>query len=212
LPKPGDWSDKDHVTGYWFNDAALNVEPDPATGRCLSAFLDVWPKPIYIGFGSMPVPNPQENMALLLDVLRRLGLRAIISRGWAGLESGSSEGDQFYSLGDVPHSWFFEKVAAVVHHGGAGTTATGLRAGCPTLVCPLGFDQPFWGRRVASLGCGPEPLPMRSWTPASLSASLNALTATPCYREKAQVIGKTIQAEDGVALAVACIRSAIGDP
>lgn len=212
LPRPHDWSDKDHVTGYWFNDAELHAEPDHETAQGLSAFLAVKPKPIYISFGSMPLPNPAENLAMLIDVLRRLGLRAIISRGWAGLDLGSLDRDQFYAAGDVPHSWMFDKVSGVVHHGGAGTTATALRAGAPSLVCPLGFDQPFWGRRVAALGCGPEPLPMRSWTPARLAASLTSLTENPSYREKAQAIGKAIQAENGVAVAVERIRSAIGDP
>lgn len=212
LPKPSDWSDKDYVTGYWFNDPMLSAAPDHDTAQSILAFIGAGPKPIYIGFGSMPIPNPQDNLDMLKDVLRRLGRRAIISRGWAGLELGPTDNDQFYSLGEAPHSWVFEKVDSVVHHGGAGTTATGLRAGVPTLVCALGFDQLFWGHRVACLGAGPEPLAVHSWTPKRLEASLCALTETALFRERAQAIGRAIRAENGVALAVDRIRSVIGEP
>lgn len=212
LPVPSDWSDNDHVVGYWFYDPALRGEPDSDTAQSMSAFLAAGPKPIYVGFGSMPIPHAQENMAILKDSLRRLDMRAIISRGWAGLELGPADHDQFYSLGEVPHSWVFERVDALVHHGGAGSTATGLRAGLPTLVCALGFDQLFWGHRIASIGAGPKPLPMRNWSPERLDASLRALTTTERFRHTAQAIGTKLQAERGTANAVACVRKIIGDP
>ncbi len=202
----------DHVVGYWFYDPVLRAEPSSKTAQSVSAFLASGPKPIYVGFGSMPVPDAQENLAMLKESLRRLGMRAIISRGWAGLELGPTDHDQFYSLGDAPHSWIFERVDALVHHGGAGSIATGLRAGLPTLVCALGFDQLFWGHRIASIEAGPKPLPMRNWSPARLDESLRALTSTSKFRQAAQAIGNKLQAEDGVANAVACIRDVIGDP
>ncbi|HMN37730.1 MAG TPA: glycosyltransferase [Hyphomicrobium sp.] len=212
LPIPSDWSDMDHVVGYWFYDPVLRAEPSSKTAQSVSAFLASGPKPIYVGFGSMPVPDAQENLAMLKESLRRLGMRAIISRGWAGLELGPTDHDQFYSLGDAPHSWIFERVDALVHHGGAGSIATGLRAGLPTLVCALGFDQLFWGHRIASIEAGPKPLPMRNWSPARLDESLRALTSTSKFRQAAQAIGNKLQAEDGVANAVACICDVIGDP
>jgi UDP:flavonoid glycosyltransferase YjiC (YdhE family) len=110
--------------------------------------------------------------------------------------------DDVLAVRDVPHSWLFPRVAAVVHHGGAGTTAAGLRAGVPTIVCPFFGDQPYWGERVAALGAGPSPLPFRALTVPDLAARLRRATSDPSIRERAAVLGTRLRAEDGIARAL----------
>lgn len=103
----------------------------------------------------------------------------------------------------APHEWLFPRMTAVVHHGGAGTTAEGLRAGRPTAVFPSNFgDQLFWGRRVHALGAGPEPVPQKRLTVEGLVVSIRAITDDEGMRRRAAALGEKIRAEDGVARAV----------
>jgi sterol 3beta-glucosyltransferase len=112
-------------------------------------------------------------------------------------------------LDAVPHGWLFPRCAAVVHHGGAGTTAAGLRAGRPTVVCPFFGDQPFWGRRVHALGAGPAPVPQARLTPARLAEALHAATHDPAIATRARTLGAAIRAEDGIARAVAFLEEMV---
>jgi UDP:flavonoid glycosyltransferase YjiC (YdhE family) len=107
---------------------------------------------------------------------------------------------------DIPHSWLFPQLAAVVHHGGAGTTAAGLRAGRPTVVVPFFTDQPFWGRRVHDLGAGPLPLPHKQLTAAGLAAAIRQAVGDPQIRARAATLSTRLQAEDGVTTAVAALQ------
>ncbi len=140
-----------HVTGYWFLDPVDEWTP-PAD---LLEFLQAGAPPIFIGFGSMSPRNPEAMTQVILQALARTQQRAIILSGWGGLHSGDLP-DSVYMLDSIPFSWLFPRVAAVVHHGGAGTTSAGLRAGVPSIIVPFFADQPFWGQRVADLGVGPR--------------------------------------------------------
>ena len=150
IPPPADWGADVHVTGYWFLDPAEDWTPDAA----LADFLAAGPPPVYVGFGSMSSRNPEETANLILDALARAGQRGIIHAGWNGLQRSDLPGSVMMVDG-VPFAWLFPRVAAVVHHGGAGTTSAGLRAGVPSVVVPFFGDQPYWGQRVADLGVGP---------------------------------------------------------
>ena len=141
IPHPPDWPDTTHVTGYLFLDGVAGWQP-PAD---LTAFLDAGPLPVYIGFGSMAGRRPEQLAALAVDALARCGQRGILMTGWGGLRTEATAQEIFVAE-SVPHSWLFPRMAAVVHHGGAGTTAEGLRAGVPTVITPFVLDQPFWGR------------------------------------------------------------------
>ena len=110
--------------------------------------------------------------------------------------------DDVLVVRDIPHDWLFPRTAAVVHHGGAGTTAAGLRAGRPTLICPVLGDQGFWAERVYSLGAGPRPIPIRRLTTANLTERLNQLLTEPRYRATADSIGEAIRSEDGTGQAL----------
>lgn len=197
LPTPADWDAHSVATGYWF----LDGQPGWRPPQDLPAFLRAGPPPVYVGFGSMPAQDAAAKTALVLEALRRAGQRGVLATGWGGLAAADLPPD-VYLLDEAPHDWLFPRMAAVVHHGGAGTTAAGLRAGVPTVVCPFFGDQPFWGRRVAALGAGPPPIPQRRLTPENLAAAIDSAVNDMGIRARAAAIGAAIRAEDGVARAV----------
>ena len=191
-----------HTTGYWFLDEGQEWQPDPA----LAAFLKSGKPPIYIGFGSMPSWNPKKLTNEVIEGVRRAGVRAILATGWGGLEEINLP-DTMHVIEGAPHDALFKHVSAVVHHGGAGTTAAGLRAGLPTLVCHSTFDQPFWGRRVWSLGCGPKPQSLKRLRANRFAQGLDELTWNESYRVCANKIAQAIAEEDGIAVAIDLIET-----
>jgi sterol 3beta-glucosyltransferase len=185
-------------------DRAGDWTPPPA----LEAFPADGPPPVYVGFGSMAGRNPARTTRLVLDALRRAGCRGVLARGWGGLKASALPAS-VYLLDRVPHGWLFPRVAAVVHHGGAGTTAAGPRAGRPTVVCPFFGDQPFWGRRVHELGAGPAPIPQKNLTAERLAHALRAATGRPSMRKAAAELGARIRREDGTIVATAFIERVV---
>jgi sterol 3beta-glucosyltransferase len=115
--------------------------------------------------------------------------------------------DSILRVGAVPHDWLFPRMAAVIHHGGAGTTAAGLRAGVPSVVVPSFGDQFFWGWRVGELGVGPKPIPRVKLTAAKLAGAIRQAVSDEGMRGKAAQVGRQIDAEDGVGNAVALIEA-----
>jgi len=167
LPKPIDWSDRVEVTGYWFLDRPSNWQP-PAE---LINFLESGSPPVYIGFGSMKDTNPEALTKLVVAALAQSGQRGILLTGWGGI-SELDVPENVLVVNSVPHDWLFPQMAAVVHHGGAGTTSAGLRAGVPSIIIPFGVDQPFWGKRVFQLGVGAEPIPRKDLTVEKLATAI----------------------------------------
>jgi sterol 3beta-glucosyltransferase len=202
VPIPPDWPPHVTATGYWFIDADPAWQPQGD----LAAFLDAGPPPVYIGFGSMVTRDPAAKTALAVEALRLSGQRGVIAAGWAGLRTAKLP-DTIHLLGQAPHDWLFPRMSAVVHHGGAGTTAAGLRAGRPTVIAPFFGDQPFWGRRVQALGVGPAPLPQKRLTAEALAAAIRAVVSDDGTRTRAAALGERIRAEDGVERTVEWIRS-----
>jgi sterol 3beta-glucosyltransferase len=205
VPRPSDWPPTVTVTGYWFLEEAVDWQP-PAE---LLHFLEEGPQPVFIGFGSMAGRDPERLGRTVLDALRDSGERGIIVTGWGGTRlAGTPPG--VFVLESAPYEWLLPRVKAVVHHGGAGTTAAGLRAGRPSVVCPFVADQPFWGARVAALGVGPEPIPQRKLTAGNLADAIRTAATDPAMRERAARLGERIRAEDGVGNAVAAIEGVLG--
>jgi UDP:flavonoid glycosyltransferase YjiC (YdhE family) len=201
VPRPADWGPEVHLTGYWFLDGPEGYEPPPA----LRAFLTSGPPPVYLGFGSMTPQGANPMTAVMLEALERAGLRGVLLKGWGALGAGDLP-PWAIAVDDVPHEWLFPRMAAVVHHGGAGTTAAGIRAGVPSLVVPLGFDQPYWGWRVAELGVGPRPIARKRLTASRLARALREATARTDMRDRAAALGALVRAEDGVAAAVEVVE------
>jgi vancomycin aglycone glucosyltransferase len=166
----------------------------------LEAFLASGPPPVYLGFGSMPDPHPERTTCELIDAVSALGVRAIVSEGWAGLgRVALPEG--VLAIGEVSHALLFPRVAAVVHHGGAGTTASAARAGVPQIVVPHLLDQFYFARRVTLLGLGPPPLPRRRLDASSLAALLEETLENEALAERTGELGERLRRRDGAALA-----------
>lgn len=194
IPKPNDWGNTIDISGFYFLNLASSFTPDPS----LTDFLDSGPPPIYIGFGSIVVDDPNTMTTMIFEAVKKAGVRALVSKGWGGLgadDIGVPEG--VYMLGNVPHDWLFQKVAAVVHHGGAGTTAAGIKAGKPTLVVPFFGDQPFWGSMIARANAGPEPIPFKQLTADKLAAAISVCLQDDT-QERAKELGLKIASEKGV--------------
>jgi sterol 3beta-glucosyltransferase len=204
VPRPHDWPDQAHVTGYWFLDRLTEWEPSAE----LQAFLEAGEPPVYVGFGSMAGRNPQGLTHIVIEALQQAQVRGLIATGWGGLDVNSLP-DTIFKLDQAPHDWLFPRVAAVVHHGGAGTTAAGLRAGRPTIICPFFGDQPFWGRRVQALGVGSKPIPQKNLTVDKLAAAIREVTISESIQQNAAVLGEKIRQEDGIANAVSIIERAL---
>jgi UDP:flavonoid glycosyltransferase YjiC (YdhE family) len=201
LPRPADWPAWHHVTGWWFLDQPPGWEP-PVD---LLAFLEAGPPPVYIGYGSMAGRSPERIGALALEALRLTDQRGLLLTGWGGLKV-SDLPDSVFVVESAPHDWLFPRMAAVVHHGGSGTTAAGLRAGAPSILVPFGGDQYLWGCRVRDLGVGPAAIPRRRLTAERLAEAIRQAVGDQDMRERAAALGAGIRAEDGVGRAVAIIE------
>jgi UDP:flavonoid glycosyltransferase YjiC (YdhE family) len=195
IPKPKDWSSNITVTGFFFLPLASTYDAPPE----LVSFIKSGTPPIYVGFGSIVVDDPDGLTATILEAIRLTGVRAIVSKGWSnlgGTESSIATPPNVLMWGDCPHDWLFDHVSCVVHHGGAGTTAAGIAAGKPTVVVPFFGDQPFWGGMIYRAGAGPRPVPFKMLSAAVLADAINA-ALEPEIQLKAKELGDLVRQENG---------------
>ncbi|KAJ5499096.1 UDP-glucuronosyl/UDP-glucosyltransferase [Penicillium expansum] len=180
-PKPEDWGPHIDVAGFFFREPmTFCVQVNPL---------------VYIGFGSIVLEDVEKTVSVILEAIQMTGVRAIIAGGWSALHGRDTS--SVYYIQDCPHEWLFKRVAAVVHHGGAGTTACGLRNGRPTTIIPFFGDQPFWGKMVATAGAGLDPIPYKSLTAQKLANAIS-YSFTPRAIAEAQSIAEKIKQESGV--------------
>ncbi|EMC99433.1 glycosyltransferase family 1 protein [Baudoinia panamericana UAMH 10762] len=194
IPKPNDWGAHVSISGY-YKLASDEYTPAPE----LQAFLNNGPPPVYIGFGSIVLENPNALTELIFQAVRKTGQRVLLSQGWGGLgadELSRTAPDGVFMLGNVPHDWLFKHVSCVVHHGGAGTTAAGITAGRPTVIVPFFGDQPFWGGVIARAGAGPQPIPHKRLTSDKLADAIT-FCLRPESLARAQELASKIAAERG---------------
>lgn len=192
-PRPADWPETAVTAGYWPLRRSAEWTPPAA----LAVFLAAGSPPVYVGFGSMAGRDPARLTATVLEALRLSGRRGLLASGWGGMVTQALP-DGVLAIAEAPHEWLLPQVAAVVHHGGAGTTAAGLRAGRPTVICPFFADQPFWGRRVSLLGAGPMPIPQRELSAARLAQAITTATSDARIATAAEALGERLRAERGV--------------
>lgn len=203
LAPPADWPGDTVTCGYWWAGQARDGgDGRPPLDAATERFLATGPPPVFLTLGSTPVDDPAATTAAVIGAAADAGVRLVLQRGWSGLGDGA-EAEHVQVVGDVPYPQLFERVAAVVHHGGAGTTALGLRHGRPTLAIPAVADQFFWGHRLSAIGVGPPPVPLRRLSRARLAERLRALAATQAYATRAAAIGSALRHEDGRAVAAA---------
>lgn len=200
LPPSSDWDSRVHVTGYYFLPENKSYSPPPE----LAEFLKSGKPPVCVSFGSMVNKNAEKIDAIIRASLKQTNNRGIILSGWGSVKRESMN-DLLY-LDAVPHDWLLPKCKMIIHHGGAGTTSAGLRAGIPQVVVPFMADQPFWGSRVHEIGVGPKPIRVSQLSVEKMvSAMVEA--ESKVVLERAQVTGQKIRSEEGVMNAVKLIES-----
>ncbi len=205
IPRPPDWPETARITGYCFAQTPTSWVP-PAE---LQAFLEAGDRPVYVGFGSMSGRRPETLAALVMEALAKSGQRGVLLTGWGGMRAISVPKSVFV-VEAAPHAWLFPRMAAVVHHGGAGTTAEGLRAGTPSVIVPFAVDQAFWGKRVQDLGAGPAPIPQKALTAGKLAQAIREAVEQAEIRRRAADLGRAIRAEDGLGAAVGAVKEYLG--
>jgi sterol 3beta-glucosyltransferase len=201
IPPPEDWPPNLHTTGYWFLSDSETWQPPEQLLR----FLAAGDPPVCIGFGSMTGDDPGALTDLFVQAVQQSQTRAILLSGWAGIGAKDLPSN-ILRLDAAPHAWLYPRMRAVVHHGGAGTTAASLRAGIPTIVVPHLADQSFWGKRVELLGVGPRAIPREKLTAAALAAAIQTALSDEHMKQRAAALGTHIRAEDGVGRAVELIK------
>ncbi|MFD7447602.1 glycosyltransferase [Kitasatospora sp. NPDC059827] len=204
VPRPTDWHPRLDVAGYWWPAGPAGWQPP----QRLLDFLAAGPPPVFVGFGSLVVPDPERLTATVLAAGRAARVRLLLQSGWSGLAAEDSE--TVLTIGDTPHDWLFPRTAAVVHHAGAGTTAATLRSGTPAVPVPAQLDAPFWSARLTALGVSPGPVPLRALTAAHLAASIRQALDDPHYRTRARSVAAALATEDGAAKVLAAVE-ATGD-
>ncbi len=205
FPRPKDWPEHVHSPGYWFLDEEEGWQPSPE----LLSFLERGRPPVYVGFGSIGEPTQAaQTTALVMEALKLAGQRGILAIGWQGMARPDNLPEDMFVLESAPHAWLFPRMAAVVHHGGAGTTAAGLRAGVPGVVVPFSNDNFAWGRRLFELGVAARPVPRKTLNSDQLAGAITrALSAE--ITAAARLMGEKIRAENGAARAAQIILDAI---
>ncbi|MCO5799700.1 MAG: glycosyltransferase family 1 protein [Dolichospermum sp. OL03] len=200
VPTPKNLPSEIHSTGYWFLDAPTNFVP-PAD---LVDFLAKGKPPIYVGFGSMGGETAAKTLLIVLEALQRTGERGILVTGWSGI-SNSNLPDTIFKINSIPHAWLLSRVAAAVHHCGAGTTAAVIRAGIPHIPIPFAGDQPSWADMVMKLGVGTKPLPHEKLTVESLTDAFVKVQSEN-MQTQAALLGEKVRAENGVPAAVSVLQ------
>jgi len=195
--RPSDWNAHIHQQGYWFVEEATEYKPSEE----LANFLSAGEKPVYIGFGSMTVIEKHENLAqIAVDALIKSGKRGIIS----GMGKPANLPENIFAIDSIPHSWLFDRVSLICHHGGAGTTAAGFKAGVPSVIIPFSNDQFAWAHRAYDLGVGSKPLSKKSLTSEKLADAIHFALDDKIV-SSAKVLGEKISSENGAALCAEAI-------
>lgn len=201
---PKEWGKNIHTTGSWL----LGNEPDFTPPAALINFIEKGTPAVYIGFGSMKDLDAFEAMfKIILKALEITKQRAVVAPGWSNMSYAGSIPipENVFLIGSVAHSWLFPQMSIVIHHGGAGTTATGLTAGKPTIIIPHNADQPAWGQRVYELGAGPEPIKKTKLTADKLAKAI-LFALKPAIAANAEQLAQQLRKENGVSKAVSVIN------
>ena len=191
FPKPNDWHGKVNVVGYYERSKTKDWKPDNE----LLDFIQTHKKIVFISFGSISNPNPEEKTSIILNILKKHKIPAIINTSWGGLIKPNEHPDHIHFVQNIPYDWIFPKVYAVVHHGGSGTTHTALKFGCASLVIPHFIDQFFWNKTVAKLGAGPKGISIKKLNEKDFEFKLLDLLKNEGYKKKAKLIAVKMQNE-----------------
>ena len=195
----------DHIVG---TDAWI-LEDDGELDPRVERFLDDGPPPVYVGFGSMVAGKPDALATQAIAAIRAIGARVLVVGGWAGLERFVAEDHEVLAVSSAPHSAVLPRVAAVMHHGGAGTTTAAARAGRPQMIVPHILDQFYWAHRVAQLGIGPPALPLSLVTADVLAERIDRAVNDPAIAGRAAVLGRAVADRNGVDAAAELLEALV---
>ena len=202
IPRPQDWADSVYVTGYLLSKLEPNYQPP----KELKDFIEEGNKPVYVGFGSMAVREPQRITNTIIEALAKSDKRAILLSGWASLGTVDLP-DNVYLLKEyVPFAWLFPQMATLIHHGGSGTVALGLHSGIPQVIVPFFADRPAWGKTLQTLGVAPPPIPIKELTAKKLSEAIDIAVTNPDLKAKAIKIAADLESENGVKSATKVVQ------
>lgn len=199
-PRPDDWPPSAQLSGFWH----LSEQQWEAPKELID-FLEMGEAPVYVGFGSMATSNVAKTTEVVINALQQAGVRGVIATGWNGIEATKLP-KNIIQIDFAPHDWLFPRMAAVVHHGGAGTTAAGLLAGRPTAICPFFGDQIFWGKCVLQLGVGVAPIPQSRLNKDNLCDAITTLINTASIKARAVELGNQLKNENGMEKAIEMIE------
>ena len=187
--RPEDWNENIHQYGYWFVEETCDYTPSDE----LAAFLSTGEKPIYVGFGSMTtLEKHDELIEVAVEAIKKSGKRGII----CGMGKPANLPQNIIAIDNIPHSWLFDRVSAVCHHGGAGTTAAGFKAGIPSIIVPFSNDQFAWAHRAYDLKVGAYPIPKKELSADKLAEAFK-FALTDNIVENAKTLGRKIASENG---------------
>ncbi|WP_102346293.1 glycosyltransferase [Bacillus sp. Marseille-P3661] len=192
IPYDESWNENVSMSGFWFLEEE-NWEPPIE----LLQFIEQGPPPIAVTFSSMPLKNPRQIIEMLEESLRLTGQRGVLITGWSGLNIENAK-PHIFTINTIPHSWLFPKTVGVIHHGGAGTTASVLKAGKPMLICPFSADQPFWANRMQELGLAPTPLKEKDMSVETFTRKIEELLVNDTLTKNCTDISTKINSEDGI--------------
>ena len=209
FPPSVDFNEWVKVTGYWFLDQKSNYSPPQELVSFINKSRENKKKLVYIGFGSIVVSNASEMTQCIVDAVKKADVYCILNKGWSerlGDKSAKTIDIELpeciFNAGNVPHDWLFPQLDGAVHHGGSGTTGATLRAGLPTIIRPFFGDQFFYANRVEEIGVG---VALRKFNSKALTNALVEITTKDRYKERALLIKKRINKENGVKTAINCI-------
>ncbi len=194
FPRPEYWPEQAQVVGYYERDKTINWQPD----EDLTRFLEGHEKIVFITFGSMSNSNPKEKTRIIVDVLKKHQIPAIINTSWGGLEKIDEYPENILFVKNIPYDWIFSKMYAVIHHGGAGTTHTALKYGCPSLVVYHILDQPYWSKTISDLRLGPEGISIKKLSKEKFEFKLLDLMNNSSYKTNATMISEKLKAESNI--------------
>ncbi len=202
LPQPMDYPSWSHTTGFWFLPPAADWSPP----RELLDFLDCGAPPVYVGFGSLVGTDPVRTGRVVGEAIRLSGARAIVDAARGGIVPGTRD-DQVLHISQVPFDWLFPRMAAIVHHGGIGTTAVAMASGRPQVVCPFMTGQHFYAARMHASGVSPSPQPQADLSPERLAEAIRLAATDQGMASRARSLGQSIRTEDGVGSAVKILET-----
>lgn len=190
-PKPSNWPDAAHITGFFARDQNQHYQPEPA----LEEWLARYPKAILVTFGSMSNPKPLEISSQIIKLLEKHGIPAIVNLSWGGLQKIDGSGESIFYVSQIPYDWILPKLYGIIHHGGSGTIHYAAKSGLAQLIVPHIMDQYFWNRMVYSNGLGPLGTTIHNFDPEKFESALTEFWTNPVFKNNAARIAEKMNYE-----------------